>query len=263
MGTIDGASWSDVTIDGEPVQEITIDGSVVWSDVPKALFPENLIAWYRFEDGDARDYASNNEFPDITWGDSTDYSGTVYGTTYRSTGGITDFENGANSGAIEFNNTSGDRIETSNAGPLNDELTLSCWVNLDGPGDNSYNVFLCHGDGSHRKEIHWDADDDIRGPSTSEVGRKTVSGDIALNNWIHLATTFNNNTQRMKYYENGNLLLSEGYSGTFDNSSYPIHIGGSANIGADFINGLLDDARVYNRELSSFEIVEIYNNTKP
>jgi len=253
-GLVDDARIYDRSLTKSEIKDI-YDSTKPQNNI-NAVAYSDLLAWYRFEEGSSTDYTSQ-----LGIGDTSDYSGQVDGANFVSNGGVTDYIEGSNSGAFDFND--GDRIQTPDAGPLNDELTLSCWVNLDGPGDKSYNVFLCHGDGSHRKELHWDADDDIRGPATSEIGRKTVSGDIALNEWIHLAATFNNNTQTMEYYENGNLLLSEGYSGTFDNGSYPIHIGDSANVGSDFIDGIIDDARVYTRELTETEINEIYLNTKP
>jgi hypothetical protein len=74
-------------------------------DIPESVKAQDLVAWYRFEDGDARDYTSSEEYSHIKWGDSTSYNGQTQNINYNSTGGVTDFQNGTNSGAFDFSSS--------------------------------------------------------------------------------------------------------------------------------------------------------------
>ena len=77
------------------------------------------------------------------------------------------------------------------------------------------------------------------------------------NNWVHVCFTYNYITTSKKIYRNGVLILSgtgTGYTITDGN----LTIG--SIVGAYFMNGLLDDFRIYSGiELSQSQIVELYN----
>lgn len=90
-----------------------------------------------------------------------------------------------------------------------------------------------------------------------------VNGSTSIpdNTWHHATLVFRRGTSTRVYLDgvdNTAAPLSTPGSNTLSNS-YPLIIGGLT--GGNF-NGLIDDARVYNRALSAAEIAAIYNTTK-
>jgi len=61
----------------------------------------DLVAWYPFRSGTGEDLTAG----DSRFGDTTDYSAVVNGATFQASGGVTDIETGANSGAFDFDGT--------------------------------------------------------------------------------------------------------------------------------------------------------------
>jgi len=253
---IDGTDITGATIDGQDVQEITIDGQTVFTAgpvIPDSALSQNLVAWYRFEDGDARDYTNDL---DGTFADSTAYDGTISGATFQSSGGVTDFENGANSASFDFDG--GDAIDIPNSilNSNSTDFTLNIWLEADDVsslagvfgnlffGDSTgIGIFINSGDLFYRQR---NAD-----TSTSDVST-SISADT------YFMATLAMDNQTMNAYLNGNLVGSTSTPTTtyeFDN-----RIGEQGGFGFD---GVLDDARLYDKALTGAEISDIFNATQP
>jgi len=88
---------------------------------------------------------------------------------------------------------------------------------------------------------------------------QTVGPPATLNQWNHVAFTYESGTS-VKFYMNGQFVqesaVSAGKPNTMDG---PLRIGSTDDPGRVF-NGLLDDVRIYNRALSSTEVMEQYRN---
>jgi hypothetical protein len=83
---------------------------------------------------------------------------------------------------------------------------------------------------------------------------------LILNQWQHLAATFNGST--MSIYINGTLTASQNFSTT---SPKPIHrqncyVGKSNWVADGYSNSILDDLRFYNKSLSKSEIDLLINS---
>jgi len=87
---------------------------------------ENLVAWYPFREGTGVDETAGS----IQFGDSTDYSATVNGATFQASGGVTDIQTGANSGAFEFDGTD-DTLDLGTVADSDQSLTVMIWVKPD------------------------------------------------------------------------------------------------------------------------------------
>jgi uncharacterized protein YjdB len=74
---------------------------------------------------------------------------------------------------------------------------------------------------------------------------------VPLNNWTHLAVTFDGSILRL--YFNGTLVNSVSHVGKMPVSAGPLRIGGDS-IWGEYFNGLIDEVRIYNRALSAAEI---------
>jgi len=260
---IDGSEIQEATIDGQDVSEITIDGQQAadFSLIPDSVRTEELVAWYRFEDGDGRDYASNAEFPSVTWGDSTAYNGTVNGPSFQSNGGVRDFENGTNSGAFNFNGSS-DEINIGNNG-FTDPISLTAWGRNEGGGEpyfvNAYDTiapgrfFWFIDPNNSRYLVNLKC-------SAGTAAAENTSAALLTNSYQHFAFTYDT-TNGLDAYLDGNKIASDSPKGAF-NQAVPILIGEATN-GSRYWDGDIDDVRVYNTKLSDAQIADIYNQTDP
>ena len=79
---------------------------------------------------------------------------------------------------------------------------------------------------------------------------------LARNTWAHLAVTYDG--AKLRLYVNGILVSSTAHTGNIETSNNPLQIGGDSIFGQYFA-GLIDEVRVYNRALSSSEIVADMN----
>jgi hypothetical protein len=249
---IDGDTVEAITMDGTSVSEVTVDGDTVFGAIPDSALTQDLVAWYRFEDGDARDYTATLN---ANFADTTAYDGTVNGATFQSSGGVTDFESGSNSGAFDFD---ADNIEVSL--PTYSQLSVSVWVNWDdlnteflGPFDTFGNIrphqFTFEDDGG---------DTDVLACSTPDGTFQF--GSVSPNEWTHLLATYDGST--VTTYLNG----SQANSGSASFSANLSEVGIGARFGdvtSVVTDGRIDDVRVYNRALTSSEVTDIYNATKP
>jgi len=253
--SIDGTDITGATIDGTDVQEITVDGQTVFSagaNLPVAY--SNLVAWYPFE---SATYGGSNA-DDVTAiiggsGDDTAYDGTVNGATYQSSGGVTDIRAGANSGTFDFDGNNDTITSLIPANLLaNSSFTIMVWVNEDIDQDN--------------KGFLGDNDVFLRSSSSAQSGNvefairdlgsfDTFSG--SLSGWVHYAGTFDGSTTRV--FANAQQGTSDNVSGSFSHGEFEM---GRDN-GKGTLDGRLDDARIYNRALTSTEINQIYQNTEP
>jgi len=197
-----------------------------------------LVAYYPFS-GNANDQSNNSN------------DGTVYGATLS-----TDRFGDSNS-AYAFNGSS-NYIEVANSSSLqspSNALTLSSWVQI-----------------NSTTNLNWILDKRINTPSApySSYGLFTVAANtsitsgvsagsmksagsqsIQLNTWMHIAMTYDGS--KIIFYVNGVAKDSANVSGNIQYSSMPLFIGKSPTNSA-WMNGKIDDIRIYNVALNPSEI---------
>jgi len=254
---INGDVIDSITIDGQNVKKVTADGEVVFTggpDIPDSALTQDLVAWYRFENGDARDYTATL---DATFADSIAYDGTVNGATFQSSGGVTDFENGANSGAFDFDG-SNDKIATASIPFNTDSITVSLWLNMDDTNGGRYigrninddfRTLLIANNGAGTTEF-------LLGDGSSFDGFR-ASFDPPVGTYTHLAMTGDNGS--LAAYIDG----SQVGTSTYPVTTLTAELGIGETVDRNFTNGQIDDVRIYNRALTASEISDIYNSTKP
>jgi len=221
--------------------------------IPDSALTQDLVAWYRFEDGDARDYTNDL---DATFADSTAYDGTVNGATFQSSGGVTDFENGANSGAFDFPNDS-DNIDLGiNPYGLanNDPISILGWANTSDTDAVLFNA------GFQRLAIRASPTWEVKGFNGSSTNI-VDSGVSPSGSYQHLAVAYDGSTVRI--FVDGIQENSESDSNFYETpDGWDSYIGYYQG-GGDSLTGQIDDVRIYNRALTSSEISDIFNATKP
>jgi hypothetical protein len=90
------------------------------------------------------------------------------------------------------------------------------------------------------------------GSSGSTERQVNAPASLAVNNWTHVAATFDGSTSRL--YINGSEVANHDFSGPIATSTGALRIGGNA-VWGEFFSGRIDEVRIYNRALSPAEIL--------
>lgn len=168
---------------------------------------------------------------------------------------------GKNNSAYDFNGKN-DRISTQVGDRFSTkEVTLSAWVNIQGPGTYNPRILGVGPKGTYAQHYALL----LEGTSNSRRlwflydGQNIYSQTLLLDNdgWHHLACTYDG--AAAKIYIDGQLDVETPMTRTpAAFSDAVLQIGYSDN-GKDFFNGAIDDLRIYNRALSASEIMQLNN----
>ena len=199
-----------------------------------------LVAAYSFDDG------TGTAAPDLS---GTGNTGTISGATWTTSG--------RHGGALSFNGVN-DWVTVPDAASLDltTGMTLEAWVNpvslapaawstvlmKERPGALSYTLYA-NGD-TNRPEGHG---------SIGGVDRLvTGTSPLPTGTWTHLAVTYDNANLRL--YVNGGLVSTVARTGGMDVGTGVLRIGGNGVWAGEYLNGRIDEVRVYNRALSAAEL---------
>ncbi|MCK9212400.1 MAG: carboxypeptidase regulatory-like domain-containing protein [Ignavibacteriaceae bacterium] len=214
---------------------------------------QGLVAYYPFN-GNANDESGNGN------------NGTVNGATLSS-----DRFGNANK-AYSFNGTS-NYIEVLDNPTLRftNSFSISLWVSLTSPYRLNYNMTLLGKSlGSTYRDSYtiytgyWGA-----GVRSTCTGSGTISGGeegitstfgLEISTWYNTTWAFDKTSNQQSLYINGNLIKSQSISYSIDYDNHPLAIGRGLLNGsfAEFLDGKLDDIRIYNRALNATEIQQLY-----
>jgi hypothetical protein len=163
-------------------------------------------------------------------------------------------------GALEFDG-SGDYVEVANSSSLQmtDAVTIAAWVKSDRWDSGSYvNVIARKGEGNPNN-YQLAVADGVVAFYLDDSDASGIRGNTPLNTgtWYHLAGTWDGST--VQIYVNGVLDNDppDPRTGTIGTDSRALYIGGRS--GTDLFDGLIDDLRIYNRNLCVDEIMELYS----
>lgn len=211
---------------------------------PKNLTLNNgLVAYYKLDDGPgstvARDDSGNGNHGTLT----------SYTATQTMTGWVANPSHASkffNPYALEFDGVDDYvNIAYNNSLDLTRGATLSVWFNTDVLSTNQTfirknNAYIFYFYGAN-------LDFYLYGPDYRLSISKT---NFATDKWYHAVATYNSSS--MKIYIDGALIQSIAQTGSISTNTNPVLIGTSG--GAYQYDGLLDDARIYNRALSQSEV---------
>jgi hypothetical protein len=211
----------------------------------KADLTTGLVGYWNFDEGDGT----------IAY-DSSGYGndGTITGASWT-TSGIID-------GGLEFDG-SGDYIIVTDSASLDitNEITISIWVKFYSIS-SSEPPFIIYkrGDGGNSDEIYKLGVDDYGiGEIDFRINSNPVQGgSLTTLNWYHIAATFNGTTKII--YLDANPVADEIQSVTIQTSNRNLYIGADHDSTGfnQFFDGVIDDVRIYERALSSNEIISLF-----
>ncbi len=171
----------------------------------------------------------------------------------------TEWVPGVDGGALRFNSNS-DSVLVPHADELSltNELTIAAWINKAQLwGYDGGVVKATTGSDLNYLFGTWEQNP-VFGFSTATdnwQGYYATGTTLSTNTWYHMATTFNNAADRVRIYIDG--TLAQEFSTTLE----PVTNSGNLMLGRTAIGeywpGLLDDVRLYDRELSADEIAEL------
>ncbi|MBN2531682.1 MAG: LamG domain-containing protein [Spirochaetales bacterium] len=141
------------------------------------------------------------------------------------------------------------------------ELTISVWINLENSVDNQkiigkvsiddkYGFLLGVDSGGIYPEI-WDID---------SILYTFRTGTIPADTWVHLAITWKSGAKFRGYINSVPVAEIDASKKPLSNGDSPFRIGAPPWSTTTFlVTGSIDDIRIYDRELSNFEIKSLYN----
>jgi len=267
--SIDGTDITGATIDGQDVQEITVDGQTVFSAQTFPVAYSNLVAWYPF---DSATYGGSNA-DDVTAilggsGDDTAYDGTVSGATYQASGGVTDINAGANSGAFDFDGS-------------NDSISLPSITQITGTKDRTYTMWFktnttaergLFGHGGYTalgSNISLFCDSGgfrlrINGGNELILSSTYTTGEYVFVSFRISGSNLANALVRVRSENDSSFSQDDfgGISQSIDTGTEALDLGVNS-VNDRFHNGIIEDFRIYDRNLTNSEEESIYLNTEP
>jgi hypothetical protein len=187
-----------------------------------------------------------------------DDTGRHQGTLVSATNGSTWTEGKFNS-ALDFGaGISQMRVTDTAALDITRQITLSSWINIDvfqdwdglitkGVNNTPYS-FHVMADGSLKFEANWGTG------GTSASARS--AGKLQANKWQHVALTYDG--EAFRFYIDGRLDANVSYAAIkFDTNNEDLVLGAELPGNDEFLDGRMDETRIYNRALSTTEIAEL------
>lgn len=197
-------------------------------------------------------------------GNADDLSGNGNNGTVSGSALTNDRFSNANS-AYSFNGTS-NYISFSNKPNISqlNKFTISKWIYLKDATSNQ--IFFLNSNGPNSADCGF-ITRTFSGNLSFEVGngsltqKVTISNANYINKWTHLLCSYDSLT--LKMYINGQLVKSLDYSLDIKNTTAGYNLGYYPGGYGQYLNGYIDDLRIYDHALSSCEIDSLYNLQNP
>ncbi|MFZ0034624.1 MAG: LamG-like jellyroll fold domain-containing protein [Sedimentisphaerales bacterium] len=228
--------------------EITVDspglaGHTAITMDKSSADPTGLVGWWKL-----------NETSGTTAADS---SGSGNNGTLVNMTPATDWVTGMIGGGLDMDGVD-DYVNCGNGASLNitAKITLAAWVKTRDTGDGQFNPYIAKGDYGYelRNNTNTEMAFSIRG--SDGAWHLTYSATSGFNNvWHHVAGTYDGSNLRL--YIDGVLKFTLAYVGSIATNTYPVNIGRNSEQTTRLYNGVIDDARIYNRALSTAEIAQL------
>ncbi len=139
---------------------------------------------------------------------------------------------------------------------ITEQLTLAIWVNANDMLDGQHNCWLGKGDNAYaiKHQSGNFLEFFVYGGDWYSTNYST-NLDSLMGEWHHMAGTFDGNT--LLFYLDGEEAASQSFSGAIDTATHPVTLGENSQATGRFFDGMLDDARIYNRALTQDEIQQV------
>ncbi len=223
--------------------DVNSENETVTTDISQLDINDGLVGYWSFDFENAEDESGNGNF------------GMVYGATAV---------DGVSGRAFQLDGNN-DYIMVSDSLSLDitQEITLSAWVlfNTISTGDPPV-ILYKRGDGNDGDEKYKLG---VDGFGVGKVDFRLNSvpfegGNLFLSRWHHVVGTFDGSVK--KIFLDGVEVADETYSSTIQTSSRNLYMGVDQDEWNQnqFLDGIIDEVRIYSRALTKDEIEYLYNN---
>ncbi|KZN29504.1 hypothetical protein N480_07210 [Pseudoalteromonas luteoviolacea S2607] len=259
---------SDITVTGDFIGKFAVLGTYTYSDPDGDIEEATRFQWYRSATGSETDaqvidgelYQSYTLALDdidnyvafcVTPDDGTDLGSPACSEwTYVESPFHKDLSiiNGFGQ-SIVFDGADQSMVQTLNSGfNPNSSYTIEAWVkvNVLNPDDNSNLITFTQGENTSKAAIRILTDGRLRIKATNTTFKSTET--VTVGQWQHYAISYDQPTQQLSVYLDGELIISEVDAA---DSSNVYFVWGSGNDGVSKkLNGQIDEIRVWNQALS-------------
>lgn len=211
-----------------------------------------LVGYWKLDasSGNASDSSGNGTT--LTDGSTTTYAAGKFGNGADLELGSTDYLYAADNATLS----------------LTGSVTIAAWIKPETVSAGTYNI-LGKWDGANESYRLMQNEDEIRMEIDSNGNyQETSSSNLVAGTWYHVVGVYNSANSTVKIYINGSEAAST-TTGTIPSSigddGGRIHIGAEDSTGGvtGYYDGIIDEARIYNRILTSSEITQLYEWAAP
>ncbi len=209
--------------------------SSVGSFTTSAPLTPQLIAQYNFD----------NSYTNING--SAPFASSI-GTSF-----VTD-RNGNTNSAINIVD-SGTTATIPNLPYSNNPRTVSLWFKLNSLNGAGFNFLYTYGNTSNYYGTY------VNGGTTyhfGNTGSHSIAATTVAGTWYHLVLVYDGVNSRI--YRNGVLLSESAKSWNTINNSDLFRLGLTENGSPNYLNGAIDDLKIYNYAVSAADVTSLYNN---
>jgi large repetitive protein len=219
-----------------------------------------LVGWWKLDEGTGTNAADSS---------ASNNPGTLTAGPAWATGQL--------GGAVAFTRSSQQYITIPDAAPLDitGELTLATWVKPTNLTEGEHHEFInktaCPSTCDTNYGFGWEDFGNLRfyfaNPANVYQIYLTTSAVVSVGTWTHVAVTYKLSTSTIVVYVNGSSVtgFASGGSPTTTailTNAHPLLLGAfTTGDATGFLNGALDDVRVYNRALTAGDITALYAYT--
>jgi Concanavalin A-like lectin/glucanases superfamily len=226
------------------VSLLLLTSPLVWADITS-----NLAGYWKFNEssGTAADSSGNGN------------AGTLTGATYTTPGKL--------GGGVLFGGD-GDFVTFGQPAALNitgTVITLACWVRIDGAGGGTatgLQTLIAKDDtsGMQWRLLLGDSRDNVlfQAQDSSISVNTTNFTPFTLGTWHHIAVVYNGST--VTFYVDGVSRATPAATTSITTHASNVILGKAGGVNY-YLNGALDEVRIYNRALSGADVTELMNFT--
>lgn len=142
----------------------------------------------------------------------------------------------------------------------NTTSTIAMWVNIRNTGPNGYAELYAVSGGSGRTGIKFMPGYAIGMDANADFYGVFVPYNLLLNTWYHVVAIIDRNANTFDVYINGTYVGQDTFTG-YTPATNNVNIGANNLTGntGDYLDGKIDEVRIYNRALGATEIAALYN----
>lgn len=234
-GDVKGNSRFDGELDEIRVFDAALSGAEVKKLYLAGLAKKSGVAWWSGEYDYDDSFGSNDGAP---------------------AGAVVAFSSGTVGQAFKLNGTSYVEVPDSASLDVTSAVTLEAWVTQDVANGRIIDKIAAGGTNGYLLDISGGKLRLLLG-STSLVSTESLPVGVPT----HVAGTFSVASGTMTLYINGVPAGSKASSTPIPTNTLPLRLGAAAN-GSNRLTGMIDEARIFSRELSASEILDLYQEIR-